>query len=250
MSAESSRPSAGLLFSCVINLPLFVASDEMVLYALLETDVAYQVVVLKRGSWLDWANSAMLNLGYLGVMLAALIENIFPPMPNEAILVFAGFLATRGQFSLEWVVLSATLGSALGALLLYSLGYCLGRKRVYRFLQKFDRWSKLTGEYIPRAEKWFARHGGWAVFFCRTLPVIRGLISIPAGMAGMNLSTFVLYTLAGTLLWNTILVGSGAGFGAAWKLALKWMDWVMAVGIAVVILIGCFLGWRILKKEE
>ena len=196
---------------------------------------------------MQWAMDLMQNLGYPGIILIVALENIFPPIPSEVILPFAGFLVARGSLSLAGVVIAATLGSMLGALVLYSAGWLIGRERIYR-LTCF-RYSPVSEASLRRAGVWFFRYGPWTVFFCRMVPTLRSLISIPAGLARMRLLTFITYTFAGTFLWNTVLVGLGAALGTAWPKVAKCFDFYdYIVIIGAVLAIGIFLWFRLHKK--
>ncbi|MBI2914906.1 MAG: DedA family protein [Firmicutes bacterium] len=198
---------------------------------------------------MSWATDLIGTWGYLGVILAVALENLFPPIPSEAVLPFAGFLAARGFLSLPGAVAAATLGSVLGALVLYHASRALGRAWIYRVTARWGRYLRLRQEDVEKGERWFARHGPSAVFFCRMLPLLRSLISIPAGVAGMRLTTFLLYTAAGTLLWNAVLIGIGAGLGTAWPVMATWIAYYEYL-IAIAAIGGVvFLGGRLLRRS-
>ena len=153
----------------------------------------------------------ILNL-YLGAGLAALIETIFPPIPSEVVMPLAGYLASisgRGYAGLLFVVISATLGATLGAVLIYYLSLKLGRF----FVVRYGKYFFVTEEKISASEKWFEKYGGKAVFFGRMAPGIRELISIPAGFSKMNFRKFIVYTSLGTFIWTLFLVSLGFFFG-------------------------------------
>lgn len=169
--------------------------------------------------------SIMNRFGYWGIGGLILIENLFPPIPSEVILVFGGFLTTCTQMSAVGVILTATAASLKGAFLLYCLGRWLGPGRVASLLG--GRVGKRLGfhpEELADTESWFRRKGQKAVLFGRCVPIIRSLISIPAGMARMNLVRFALYTALGSLVWNTVLVLLGAAAGESWEIILQYMD--------------------------
>lgn len=185
---------------------------------------------------MDWATRLMEALGYPGIVLIVLVENLFPPIPSEVILPFAGFMTTQGTVHLVGVVAASTAGSALGAMALYFIGAWFGRERLYRFVERFQRILTVTPEHVRQAEDWFERYGGYTVFFCRMVPIMRSLISIPAGLVRMNLLSFTLYTSLGALIWNTLLAGVGALLGASWPLVTRWVgyyqDLVIVLGAA------------------
>ena len=188
----------------------------------------------------------MESLGYPGIILVIFLENVFPPIPSEVILPFAGYLIAQGIFDFTQVVLAATLGAVLGAWVLYMAGQYLGMERIYFFVRKYGKFLTVREENVRKAEEWFTRYGSWTVFFCRMVPILRSLISIPAGLARMSLPVFVGYTAGGTFLWNLALVGSGVLLGAAWPIVSEWVSLyqnaVLFVGILVIL--GCVF-WRL-----
>jgi membrane protein DedA with SNARE-associated domain len=190
---------------------------------------------------MDWTIRLMEALGYPGIVLIILLENPFPPIPSEVVLPFGGFMTTTGTVTFVGVMVASTLGSVLGAVALYGLGAWFGRERIYRFVGRFQRYLSVTPEDVKKAEGWFERYGSLTVFFCRMVPVMRSIISIPAGLVRMNLVTFSLYTLLGSLIWNAILVGVGALLGASWPLVTEWVgyyqDVVIVVGAVVAVLV-------------
>lgn len=199
---------------------------------------------------MDWAIELMQRLGYPGIVLIIILENLFPPIPSEVVLPFAGFLTTNGALSLPGVVIAATVGAVLGTLPFYLLGRLFGRTRVYQLVGRFGRYFRTTENDLQLAENWFNRYGPWTVFFGRVVPIVRSLISIPAGVAEMNLVTFVAYTTVGTLIWNLVLVGVGAALGTAWPLVGEWVSYyqngIIAVGLVVVALVG----YRLFTRER
>jgi len=190
---------------------------------------------------MDWTIRLMEALGYPGIVLIILLENLFPPIPSEVVLPFGGFMTTTGTVTFVGVMIASTLGSVLGAIALYGLGAWFGRERIYRFVGRFQRYLSVTPEDVKKAEGWFERYGSQTVFFCRMVPVMRSIISIPAGLVRMNLVTFSLYTLLGSLIWNAILVGVGALLGASWPLVTEWVgyyqDVVIVVGAVVAVIV-------------
>ncbi len=147
--------------------------------------------------------------GYLGVFLLMLAENIFPPIPSELIMPLAGFTAAQGELNIVLVLLAGTAGSLLGALAWYYVGRWLGEERIKRFAARHGRWLTLTSGEVDRADDWSERHGGKTVFFCRLIPTVRTLISVPSGITDMPLTSFLTGTALGTALWTTLLAGAG-----------------------------------------
>lgn len=188
------------------------------------------------------------NYGYLAVFLLILLENIFPPIPSEVVLTFAGFMTTSTALSIVGVVAVATLGSYFGAIVLYAIGFLLQPQKFASLMQK--KWMQKIGfkmENIERAQSWFVDHGKGTVFLCRLIPVIRSLISLPAGMAKMNFIVFSLWSLLGTLLWNTILVFVGVLLGNNWNAISGYMQEYAFFIILALLLVTSIYVW--LKRK-
>lgn len=161
----------------------------------------------------DWLTAVMERLGGPGAGLAVALENLFPPIPSEAILPLAGFAAAQGRLSLVGAIAWTTAGSIVGALVLYWLGALFGRERLRAIAARLPL---IQVSDVDRTEAWFRRHGGKAVFFGRMVPIFRSLISIPAGVERMPLPRFLLFTAAGSLIWNTVFVMAGYLLGGSW----------------------------------
>lgn len=188
--------------------------------------------------------------GYWAVGLLIALENLFPPIPSEVILTFGGFLTTTTGMTVFGTAFFATLGALGGALALYALGRQLG-KQSGKQLGGLER-DKVLGIQtadLKRAQGWFARHGGRAVFLCRMVPILRSLISIPAGMAAMALGPFLALTAAGSFIWNFALCALGAFLGAAWQDALGALD-AYAYFVAALLLVLLGVAWFALKKKR
>ena len=186
-----------------------------------------------------WAARLMGSLGEWGVGLFTLLETVFPPLPSEVILPLAGYLTQQGDLNVVLVVLTSTLGSYLGALLLYWLGATVGLERSIRGLSRLPLVERRDFE---RAVKWFSRHGRSSIFFGRLIPGVRSLISLPAGTTRMPLPTFTLFTVAGTLVWSTVLIALGAALGTQYELVERYSQYLnyavyaaVAVGIALLV---------------
>lgn len=192
----------------------------------------------------DWAVTLMDLIGAPGAGLAVALENLFPPIPSEVILPLAGLAASRGSFTLAEALLWTTVGSVVGAYLLYALGALLGAGRLRRIA---ERVPLLHAADVDRTVAWFHRHGRWAVFFGRMLPVFRSLISIPAGVSRMPLWQFGLMTMAGSFLWNTIFILAGYFLGENWHVVERYasiLQYVVLVALALGIL------WFILRRVQ
>ena len=164
----------------------------------------------------------MNSYGYIGVFLLILIENIFPPIPSELILLFGGFMTTYTKLNIIGMIISSTLGSLIGALLLYKIGTIFSKEKLKILISgKLGRVLKLKNRDIDNANKWFTNKGKKTVFFGRFIPLIRSIISIPAGINKMNISKFITYTLLGSAIWNLVLIILGHIVGRNWKVILK-----------------------------
>lgn len=163
-----------------------------------------------------WIVHTMESLGSFGAGLLIFLEAIIPPIPSEIILPLAGFAASQGKLNFFAALFWCTLGSLITAWLYYGLGAKLGERRTRNLLIKLPL---LSARDIERTEAWFEKHGEASVFFGRMLPVFRSLISLPAGVKKMPFLRFSLYTTAGSLIWNSILIGAGYLLGEQWHIA-------------------------------
>jgi membrane protein DedA with SNARE-associated domain len=183
------------------------------------------------------------ELEYVGLFLMMLGENLFPPIPSEAILPLAGYLAQQGDLAFVWAVLVATAGSVAGALILYWIGRRGGRPLVLRH----GRMLRVSAADLDRAEGWFTRRGDWVVLLGRLVPLARSVVSIPAGTLRMPLPRFLVLTTIGSAVWNTVLVSAGWLLGAEWEAVEGVMgpaSRVIAVVLVAAALVAAFLWWR------
>ncbi len=188
------------------------------------------------------------RLGAVGAGLLTLLETVFPPIPSEVVLPLAGYLAGRGDLDFVAVLVAATVGSVLGALLLYLAGLRLGRDRATALL---CRLPLVDERDVLRAEQWFDRHGQTAVLAGRLVPGVRSLVSLPAGAERMPLGRFTLLTTLGSLVWNTLLVGAGALLGRQWQVVERYADVLnYVVTGAVVLLVGWFVVRRLRRRAR
>lgn len=172
----------------------------------------------------NWITSIMEQFGYVGIFLLITLENLFPPIPSEVILTFGGFMTTYTNVHVFGVVVAATIGSVAGAIVLYGIGLLIGINRIEKIVEKWGHILRLSKKDVHKANEWFSKYGVWTVFFCRFIPLIRSLISLPAGMAHMNFGTFLVLTTLGTLIWNVVLVNIGAAVGGSWETIVYYMD--------------------------
>ena len=199
----------------------------------------------------SWIINLIDQYGYWGVFFLIALENIFPPIPSEVILTFGGFMTHGTSLSVIGVIIVSTAGSVIGALVLYGLGLLLDVERLERLIDRFGKFLRLTKEDIHKADAWFDRYGIWTVLFCRLVPLVRSLISIPAGMANMNFGLFLLFTTIGTLIWNTILVNVGAAVGSNWHDIVQYMDMFSNIVYAIITLLFLLvIIWYLRKRKE
>lgn len=162
--------------------------------------------------------SLMGEYGNLAVFLLILVENLFPPIPSEVILTFGGVMTTCTGMTAAGVIAAATLGSVAGAVFLYFAGYLIPDEKLKGILEgRIGRLLHFEPEDVDLAKTWFLKKGRAAVFLCRCVPIVRSLISVPAGMAKMPMAPFLLLTTAGSLVWNTVLVFAGKAAGDSWE---------------------------------
>jgi membrane protein DedA with SNARE-associated domain len=193
-----------------------------------------------------WVVDLMETLGAPGVGLAIALENVFPPLPSEVFLPLAGFAASRGELSLVAAIVWTTIGSVVGALALYGIGAALGRDRLCAIAEKMPLVD--VGD-IHKAEAWFARHGSKAVFFGRMVPLVRSMISVPAGVERMSIPLFLALTAAGSLIWNSIFVVAGYLLGENWHVVESYAGILSKVVlVAIVIAVVVFVILRIRRR--
>ena len=195
----------------------------------------------------EWVTGIVESLGYVGVAVLIALETIFPPIPSELILPLTGFLTGQGRMWLPGAIVAATVGSVVGALALYGLGAWLGEDRLRGLVARFGTYLQVDEEDLDRANRWFGKHGGKAVLIGRLVPVIRSLVSIPAGVRRMSLWSFVLYTAIGSSLWNSLLIGLGWWLGARWQVARQYAQYVEYVVLATLVLA---IVWFVAKRKR
>ena len=194
------------------------------------------------GGLTGWIAGVIDALGAPGVGLLVALENLIPPIPSEVVLTMAGYLAGEGEMNVVLVVVAATAGSVLGALALYWLGRGVGEERLRRWL---DRIPLVDADDLDRADRWFERHAGPAVLFGRMVPVVRSLISIPAGANEMPIARFLLFTTIGSGIWNTLFVAGGFALGSRWQQVGRYSRWFDYAILAFFVGSGA---WWVTKK--
>lgn len=195
-----------------------------------------------------WAVSLMESLAGPGAAVAVGLDNVFPPVPSELVLPLAGFTAARGTFTLVEALVWTTLGSVVGAVIVYYLGMLLGRDRVRSLLVRVPL---VKADDLDRAERWFAKHGTKAVFAGRMVPLVRSFISLPAGIVAMPMWKFLTFTALGSLIWNTALVVSGYLLGANWHVVEQYAAILeKLVILAAVAAIAWFVAKRLRDRPS
>lgn len=203
------------------------------------------------GDMSGWARDIMDALGYAGLAFLVALENVFPPIPSEIILPLAGFNSSTGEMNVFLAIIAATIGSVVGAIILYYVGFYFGEERVRYIVNRWGKWLGFKDSDIDKADEWFDKYGGFAVLLCRVVPILRSLISIPAGLRKMPLLTFTLYTTAGSLVWNTLLIFAGYLLGDNWDHVEEYVGVLQYVVIAVVLAISIWWIWaRIIKPRR
>lgn len=195
----------------------------------------------------DWILRLIEQAGYLGVGFLMFLETVFPPIPSEIIMSVAGIAAARGQMDITAVIASGTAGAMLGNYFWYLVARVVGIERFRPFIERFGRWLTLDWTEIEKAEKLFGRQGWAIVFFGRMLPTLRSLISIPAGLLKMRLSTFVIWSTIGTAIWTALLAIAGYMLGRRFHE----IDTVIGpVSTAVIVVIAVGYVWRLARWDK
>ena len=198
-----------------------------------------------------WVEQIISSMGYIGLYLVMFLENVFPPIPSEVVLPLAGSLTLTGRFSIFWITIIGMLGSLTGAFLFYGLGKWLGEPRVRMIIEKHGHFALLSTDDLDRSLEWFDKYDDWVIFFSRMVPIVRSLISIPAGIASMKIGKFSFYTVMGTALWSFILALGGKLLGEQWPLIAEWINTyqniVLIVAVGVVLF---FIVSRLFNKKK
>jgi membrane protein DedA with SNARE-associated domain len=193
----------------------------------------------------EWINSLMSGLGYWGVGFLMFAENLFPPIPSELIMPLAGFTVAQGKMNFGGAVLAGTIGTMVGSYAWYYLGRLVNSDRLSAWIDRYGKWIGISVKEIDRVNNWFNKHGRSAVFFGRMVPGIRTLISLPAGMNQMSLSTFTIYSILGTFIWTLGLTIAGFLLGENYGSIEKYL-----APISKVVLFGLLglIGYWIFTK--
>ena len=191
------------------------------------------------------------QFGYFGVFFLILIENVFPPIPSEVILLFSGFFSSYTSLSVFYMILASTLGSFLGAIILYYIGKIFNKERLKKIVNgRLGKILFLKENDIDKADEWFDNKGNKSVFFCRFVPIVRSLISIPAGMSEMPMGKFIIYTICGSMIWNTVLICLGFRLGSNWEYVLTILDKYQMVVIVILVIIFGYVIIKFYRKKR
>jgi membrane protein DedA with SNARE-associated domain len=190
--------------------------------------------------------SIISSIGYLGVFLLMVMESMIFPVPSELVMPFAGFLISGGEMSFTLVILFATLGSLVGSLLSYFLGRYGGK----RFVLRYGKYFLLNEEHLINAEKWFSKKGDLTIFIGRFIPLVRHVISIPAGVGKMDIKKFMIYTVIGAGMWNAFLAYVGFVLGNNWEAIKQYSDYISWAVLAIIIIVGAYFLWKEIKKRR
>jgi membrane protein DedA with SNARE-associated domain len=190
------------------------------------------------------------TLGYPGIVLVMAAENIFPPIPSELVMPLAGFMAYEGKFNIIGVIIAGMIGSVIGALALYWLGAWANEAVIRRFIRRWGRYAFISEHDLDVTLGYFSRHGEAVIFFGRLIPLVRSLISIPAGMERMPLPKFLLFTVLGTTIWSAVLSYAGWALRSQWELVLGYVKQYEYLVLAVIALaVVTFLYMRVVKPR-
>ena len=166
----------------------------------------------------SWVETVIEKIGYLGVGLLVGLENVIPVIPSEIVQPYAGFVAQKDGFgAVVLMIIVATIGSVVGSLAMYGIAASIGPVRLRAFVNRYGSWVGISEHELTRAENWFDRRATIAVLVGRCVPLIRAVVSIPAGFRRMKLMPYIVYTAIGSLVWNILLIGAGALLGDNWE---------------------------------
>ncbi len=195
-----------------------------------------------------WIEELIATIGYPGIVLVMAIENIFPPIPSEMVLPFAGALSVKGELNFWGAVAAGTAGSVLGAVVLYAIGYVAREAGVRRLVAAYGKYVFISEQDLDRGAAWFERYGEAVIFFGRLIPIIRSIISVPAGYTRMSAGRFLLYTTLGTSLWSLLLTYVGRVLGENWVDIRGYMKpYENGTLVVLVLVVVVFIGWRALR---
>ena len=182
--------------------------------------------------------------GYWGIFFLMIAENVFPPIPSELIMGLGGVFVARGKMDFWPLLAVGTAGTVIGNYFWYALGDQLGYQRLRPIVERWGRWLTLEWNEVEKASAFFRRHGQWVVFAMRFSPFLRTIISLPAGLTHMSRWRFVLFTTAGSAIWNVVLIAGGRLLGSRLENAERIIGWLTIASIVVLI---CWYAWRVAR---
>jgi membrane protein DedA with SNARE-associated domain len=188
----------------------------------------------------NWIKTIIEQFSYPGIVFLMLLENVFPPIPSELIIPLSGFVSTQGRLTIAGVIIAGTVGSVAGAILLYYAGKGIGAQRLRSWTEAHGRWIGLSIADLDKSDKWFKRHGAKTVFIGRVVPGVRSLISIPAGVSGLDFKIFLLYTTLGSAVWTAALALAGRLLGRNYEQVehvIGPISTAVVVGIIVMLIV-------------
>lgn len=183
----------------------------------------------------DWITVFISEHGYFALFLLMFVENVFPPIPSELIMPFAGYAAAKGDIDPVGAVVAGSAGSLLGALAWYGVGYWLGPERLKHAAKRYGRWLTISEFDVDRAQRWFDRYGDVAVCIGRLIPAVRSVISVPAGIARLGLRRFLFWSSVGTVAWTSLLTGLGFLLGKRFTEVDAWLQPVSLTIVAMAV---------------
>ena len=198
---------------------------------------------------IDFATELVESIGIFGAGLFIAIESVVIPLPSEIVLLLSGFNVSIGEFSFFSVWIATTIGSLVGAYFLYSLGYAVSKEGIEKLVLRFGKFVGIKQRDVDAAFRWFDKYGTFVIFFGRLIPLIRSLVSIPAGLAKMNMVRFSLLTAAGSGIWNALWIYIGIQLGVRWRDAENWAKYLDYAVYALVVLITIVFVTRMIRRR-
>lgn len=201
----------------------------------------------------QWITDFMTQYGYIGIFTLVFLEYIIHPFPSEIVLTFAGFMTTHSNLNIVVVCILAVVGAVLGALVLYGIGAWIGEERIYRLINKHGKYIGIKTKDLDKTITWLNRYGNWAIFIGRFIPIVRTLISLPAGITKMNIPLFIVLTAIGTGMWNILLIILGMALGSHWHKIIEFAGiyskfFIIIIAIAALYIL--YLWFKRIKKTR
>ncbi|MFM8783461.1 MAG: DedA family protein [Actinomycetota bacterium] len=198
---------------------------------------------------IDFATQLVESIGIFGAGLFIAIESVVIPLPSEIVLLLSGFNVSIGEFSFFSVWVATTIGSLVGAYFLYSIGYAVSKEGIEKLILRFGKFVGVKQKDVDVAFRWFDKYGTLVIFFGRLIPLIRSLVSIPAGLAKMSLARFSLLTAAGSGIWNALWIYIGIQLEDRWREAESWAKYFDYAIYALVVLMVIIFVTRMIRRR-